>query len=843
MCFLCERALDNWEDDDCPLDEHLKHSPQCGWAVLKELDQERFDPTTMEDPTQTRLAEARRATFMDLWPHESKRGWLCKTPAMVVAGWHFAPTIESDDFVSCAYCKLSLDGWEPKDNPFDEHHRRSPDCPFFSFAGTTAPKATKGKKSRSSKASRLSTQSTMTSTSEAPSIPDLDESIDASTLSVNTVASRVSAISNKKGSRSKGRSTRTSKVEVESIEVEPPVIQEESRHADRKAPRGRKRTSDQISDDGRAERESTVKPEHSPKRRNTRTRSSVMEQVNYPVLQPEPEAMAVESAQLKPKKGGKKRASSRSRKTSAASTASMRAAIPDNAAIDAELEAELDRPMSDEDQPIVVEELPKKRGRKPKATAASIASTRGPKLTHIEQDTAKPGFEVQAAEDSDLHLTYSTDMEDLAPARSKSTKTKAPRKNATMPQTRTNRGSAGSIASATTGLEPQLESSMITSQTEADDSGHETDASVGGKSVVRKGSKRKATTKGRGKKGGTSVLSKNIEDVVQSQSQHETVLPSGEVAQTEIERAAVNEIAEQRVERPVALPAARVDIPTQDEEAPKKPARTGKKPEKAKSTTTKKARAGDRPPQLSMPGAFSPLMPDQDQDVEPSFASVLSPSSPPVVALARDNVLDGASLHVTSPRMPAIPPQLPPRSPLRDTIGNTRPTPTPQLNNVQRGQKETTPSPSPQSSDAENAPPSTRPPSTRPPLAPLSPSKNQMTRVPLAPGTPRAVPLSPSKIGGGLKSDIPWMSVDVEMVFASTSPGVEKENVDVFGALGVQKDGLTSPEKKMTVEEWINWSAQKAEEGLRAESERVVGIFEREGGRALRVLEGVEVSD
>lgn len=104
------------------------------------------------------------------------------------------------------------------------------------------------------------------------------------------------------------------------------------------------------------------------------------------------------------------------------------------------------------------------------------------------------------------------------------------------------------------------------------------------------------------------------------------------------------------------------------------------------------------------------------------------------------------------------------------------------------------------------------------------------------------VPLSPSKIGGGLKSEIPWTSVDVEMVFTSTTPGAEKENVDLFGPSGV-KEGLTSQEMNMTVEDWVNWSAQKAEEGLRAESERVVGIFEREGGRALRALEGLEVSE
>ena len=36
---------------------------------------------------------------------------------MAEAGWYYCPTPESDDFVKCPYCSLSLDGWEPKDKP------------------------------------------------------------------------------------------------------------------------------------------------------------------------------------------------------------------------------------------------------------------------------------------------------------------------------------------------------------------------------------------------------------------------------------------------------------------------------------------------------------------------------------------------------------------------------------------------------------------------------------------------------------------------------------------------------------------------------------------------------
>lgn len=117
ICYMCERQLDGWEEEDDPVAEHLKHSETCGWAILMDLSRQAHDATNVEDPTEPRIADARVATFALGWPHESKRGWVCKTEKMVKAGWHFAPTPESDDFVSCAYCKLSLDGWEPKDNP------------------------------------------------------------------------------------------------------------------------------------------------------------------------------------------------------------------------------------------------------------------------------------------------------------------------------------------------------------------------------------------------------------------------------------------------------------------------------------------------------------------------------------------------------------------------------------------------------------------------------------------------------------------------------------------------------------------------------------------------------
>jgi len=50
---------------------------------------------------------------------------------------------------------------------------------------------------------------------------------------------------------------------------------------------------------------------------------------------------------------------------------------------------------------------------------------------------------------------------------------------------------------------------------------------------------------------------------------------------------------------------------------------------------------------------------------------------------------------------------------------------------------------------------------------------------------------------------------------------------------------LSDKEISMTVQEWIEYVAGEAEQGLRTEAERVVGVFEREGQRAMGVLEAI----
>jgi hypothetical protein len=48
---------------------------------------------------------------------------------------------------------------------------------------------------------------------------------------------------------------------------------------------------------------------------------------------------------------------------------------------------------------------------------------------------------------------------------------------------------------------------------------------------------------------------------------------------------------------------------------------------------------------------------------------------------------------------------------------------------------------------------------------------------------------------------------------------------------------LTSPEKRMTIEEFVLHNARRGEDKLRSECERQIAAFEAEGRRALAALE------
>ncbi|KAI9823979.1 MAG: hypothetical protein M1826_007573 [Phylliscum demangeonii] len=285
-CFMCQKNLDGWEEEDDPALEHLHHSNDCGWAVIAcvkgALNDQKQNP---EDPRSQRMQAARRATFADRWPHEGKKGWTCKVEKMVEGGWYYCPTAESDDFVSCPYCNLALDGWEPKDKPVEEHRRRSPDCPFVELVDQASNPA---KKSRTSKASRASNQSSIVILSREPSIEDLavqdgDRALTAAAdVSMATTGTKKGGRAKKVTTKSKVRKIKTKTVElvqVEQVEVEDLEVETELQLEEpAKATRGRKRKSSELGLNGSIDHAADVDGQP-PKRRATRTRSSTIQQI------------------------------------------------------------------------------------------------------------------------------------------------------------------------------------------------------------------------------------------------------------------------------------------------------------------------------------------------------------------------------------------------------------------------------------------------------------------------------------------------------------------------------------------------------------------------------------
>jgi hypothetical protein len=705
----------------------------------------------------------------------------------------------------------------------EEHFNRSPDCPFFTLVNnykqSPAVKRTKSKKDRTSKASRLSTQSAFTVASEAPSVTDAPAEDEDSIL---TTATNATATQGKKMGKAKkvpaakGRKTRAKKGEpVEVAAPEPEDADFEGKvDPEPKPTRGKKRKSDDH--DTTAPAIAMGPPP--PKRRATRTRGSmaVDESILEPVNNIQPEVS-------KPA-GRKGQTSIRStRKASVASVASLRVPVMDDEEINKALEADLERRLSDDEtettktaaadkssrsskvakahhamfgvNALEVDEvaieaeleamdvdskpLPKAKGAKGKQPRKPSAKQQAAakKAAEAEAQAQQVAEEVEASQQIAAELEHSISMQQSSPVIQQK-KQRASSKQPTKPMPgRTTKGSVLSINDNISVAGDHQESN----DDQKDDSGHETDTSIASQStVVRGGPSRRGSALKKGR-GGKKAASRNIEEIVHKP---QAPIPTIEIPENvpSIKGRKVIHIEEvSMTEEVFYTPAGEAPQPTIVEPA-------------IKALKTKAGKTRGRPPKAT-PEASSLVEDSTSRD-----------EAPPV----QTKTIPGKSKSAPVVRSP---------------------TPAPM---------EATPSQSPQSSDAENHPPSSKPSvATKKTVTPHSTAK----RIPLAPTTPSQSP-SKRNVIAGLQSLHPWTAVDLEAIFMK-SPGGENAIGSVGdhfgGAVDKIKNGdLTSPEKRMTVEEWIHHNAQMAEEKLKNECERMVSKFENEGTRAMHALEGVE---
>ena len=98
-----------------------------------------------------------------------------------------------------------------------------------------------------------------------------------------------------------------------------------------------------------------------------------------------------------------------------------------------------------------------------------------------------------------------------------------------------------------------------------------------------------------------------------------------------------------------------------------------------------------------------------------------------------------------------------------------------------------------------------------------------------------------------LQSTTPWNAVDLDTILLSSlqlgSEGADRTTQqDVSEMLISASQALQSPEKRMTVEEWVRYRAEQGEEELRRRCERMVSTFEQEGVKALASVRGIQVA-
>ncbi|KAF4970785.1 hypothetical protein FSARC_2255 [Fusarium sarcochroum] len=842
-CFLCHKGLDGWEANDDPLVEHLKHAPECGWAVVAAIEAEVGD-YAQEDPDQPYMKEARKATFAGRWPHDSKKGWKCKTKQLVDAGWKYTPTEDSDDMATCAYCQLALDGWEPGDKPLEEHYNRSPDCPFFVLLeeSQTTKKSSRAKAGRASKASRLSVQSVATIASEAPSI---NESTTAPEDSVLTTSSTAQGGKKAKGRKAttKGKKTKTKKeTPVDDVEAS---IEEE---APPKPSRGKKRDSTAVEDISLATSETPP-----VKKRATRTRGSVA--ANDSILEHDEDADVAEAPA--PKKGGKKKTTRKApaKSTRNVSTASVTSEVattsyeatpgsfPDDDEIERQLEADLERQLTEDEEISLDSDSERAKAKKGKGAKASQAK---PEIEHsrdydmlnpepvepdeeevddelkalqaeMEFDEPEPEYEPQPEPEAEPEPEPESEPQELqipkkgrkAGTRKASKQTKAKKAKA---QPEPVEEDNPELEEAPQPEELDEEVAQPEVQTHVDEQAHE-DSLASTDTVVKKSaaSRSSAGKRGRGRPSRASIASHTSADELELvEAPAETPVEAPEAPPTKRARGRPSK----------ASLASRASIGAEESQLGDAPPKRGRGRPSKKSLEARKSMEAAASQEATQPFT-QPIEERMQEDVE-VYASEEPKDEQPaprVVSFESAHPSPAAQPVASSPPPSAAHLANPPSTPGRII------SPAPSAR-----QAAISPSQSPQSSDAENQPPSSKP------TASANPK-----RVALAPVVSTPTRGSPSKrnVIAGLRSSTPWAELDLDVVFGSPRTNSDKENgVDRYLKQG---QTLTSPEKQMTVQEWIYHNASEAEKKLKHECESIVNRFESEGTKAMRVLEGLVV--
>ncbi|KAK1773932.1 hypothetical protein QBC45DRAFT_61048 [Copromyces sp. CBS 386.78] len=716
-CFLCEHSFDGWTPGDHAIQEHLKHSPFCGWAVTAAVEANLGDYGKMH-PLEPILVDARKATFGGKWPYESKRGFKCKSKQLAEAGWKFAPTIEDEDMTICPYCLLGVSGWEPGDKAIDEHQRRQPECAFFRLQEELpAPKkpARRAKAPRTSKVThRLSIQPV--------GIPTAETSDQVSASDTAGGLEDIIMAPTTRAAKSKKATARSRKPKAQKKKEEPKETLED-KPADEQVPaeeppKGRKRGSESISDSVDSNPEAPPQKKRATRRGGTAVTdasTSAVETQDTDILDASSPKKTATRKRAPAKETQGLRKSSRVSLQHPDSTTALQTDLSNDEAADHQME--------------------------------------------INDADVDPGRKVESAESQEEADAEDPISSSDIPIPKKGREVAAQRMSKQVKRMQQSLPLSDPVDELTDGPTAVPEATSVAPQPAQPELGSGEDPNM---TLVTKSSGRPSTIKrGRGRPSKKSTSSHASSEMVE----------------------------QQRASSGIPLPETQVEVETQTE--------TQAEPDTER-----------RLPALTEKEA------GVEAAVEEAVPEPTPQASPPKAAVTRAAPTPARMNRSLPPPPSESPDQLsqPPATPRAPTVAR-----------VPEEQPLVYRSPSMQSSNAENR----------------TPAVERHALVPMVTTPDRPTSPSKRKILGALQSTTPWTAVDLDNILSPTKAEYEKE--DGIDRLLHKGSELTSPEKRMTVEEWIYHNASLAEQRLKRECEEMVLVFENQGARAMQALEGLVV--
>ncbi|KDR80791.1 hypothetical protein GALMADRAFT_222390 [Galerina marginata CBS 339.88] len=156
-CYVCEKALGGWEEDDDPFLIHWRKCGQtCCWAsvrcgLLSDMDgMGRFvSSDKARIPAHKAMETARLETYSagKGWIHDKTTNHGASSKMMARAGFVYTPQHSGDDLATCYYCNTSLSGWDAEDDPLEEHRKRESKggmkCAFFAVSSSEVTSSAK----------------------------------------------------------------------------------------------------------------------------------------------------------------------------------------------------------------------------------------------------------------------------------------------------------------------------------------------------------------------------------------------------------------------------------------------------------------------------------------------------------------------------------------------------------------------------------------------------------------------------------------------------------------------------------------------------------------------------